>query len=563
MPINEIRNYINNLRNILRAAGFVNDPALIMKILATGEESFNNNDNCSENDFLNSLNKYIGGKERIFPNDLYFITKNLLKNIYNSKTANTILQLKYEIVQEILSTNNFKGFVLETPKRLFNSLILKNKLKAGNKVLIPEVKTGGLLIETLYYLASKESQNINSIYQDVTAFSFISKTEEFVKLATHFIFGVEYSLRLEDFLTAKINDKFDIVICNPPFGKIIKNIQDYKEFEFCKIRKNTPSELLFLEKIQSTMAPNSYLSIVLPNNILENIMNQDARKWISNNFKIIEILSLYIGAFKPMTNIKTSILILKKITDIDKNYNVKLSLINSEEDLLSNKKNSFDIPIKKLSDINYSPEFYQRKGSSFLLDLAQCKATTIKEITKLILKEKAKILKDSTQYFRYIDLSSVDAKTGEIREAKDIKVSEAPKRAYYEINKDDLLIAVSGGGIGTKSHVITVVDAEHDKCVCSNGFRVLKLQDGINPYYMWYFMRSEYFLGQVNQLSAGSTIPNLKENDLMDIKVFIPPIEVQKSIEEKVKDNINKLKEAETFLCSNEQTLKTIMEGGL
>lgn len=563
MLFNEIRNYINELRNILYTTGFINDPALIIKLLIAGEESYNNNVNFSEEDFLNSLNKHIKVKERIFPNNLYFIIKNLCENIHNSKNANTVLKSKYEIVQEILLSNNFKGFVLATPKRLFNSLILKNKLKVGNKVLIPEVKTGGLLIETLYHLASKESQNINNIYQDVTAFSFISKTEEFVKLATRFIFGAEYSLRLEDFLTAKINEKFDTVICNPPFGRRIANIQYYEEFEFCKKIKNTPSELLFLEKIQNTMSSNSCLSIVLPNNILENTIHQDARKWISDNFKIVEIISLYIGAFKPMTNIKTSILILKKTTDIDKNYNVKFSLISNEEDLLNNKRDSFEIPIKDLNEVNYTPEFYQRKDSSFLLDLEQCKSVTIKEVTKLILKEKAKILKDSTQSFRYIDISSVDAKTGEIREAKDIKVSEAPKRAYYEINKNDLIIAVSGGGIGTKSHVIAVIDDRYDKCVCSNGFRVLKLRDDINPYYMWYFMRSEYFLGQVNQLSAGSTIPNLREKDLMDIKVFIPPIEIQKSIEEKVKNNINKLKEAETFLCSNEQIFKTIMEGGL
>lgn len=559
---NKDKAYINELRDTLLNSGLTPDSKSILKTLIAAEEIFNTDENVSVEIFFKILNKQLDNKKELaIQESLYHITKNIFDNKPSANEKDALLERKYNLVQEIIYKSNQKGFALETPKRLFGLLILKNKLNSNVKILFPEVKSGGMLIESIYYLASQNTQDIISTYSNITAFSLSSDTSEFVGLATRFIFGVEYSLRNEDFLDAVIHDNFDVVICNPPFGRSVKIFND--NFKLSKFRKNTPSELYFLEKIHSVMAINAIVSVVLPNNILENIINQDARNWISTSFKITEIISLYIGAFKPMTNIKTSILILEKKSEVCPNYNVKLSIISNEDDLLCNQKSSFELPIKDLIDINYSPEFYQRQTSSFLLELEQFEVKTIKEITKQVLKEKAKILRDASQSFRYVDLSSVDAKTGEIKEAKDIKVSEAPKRAYYEISKDDILVAVSGGGIGAKSHVIGVVGIEYDKCVCSNGFRVLKLNEGINPYYVWYFMRSEYFLEQVKQFSAGSTIPNLRENDLMNMKIFLPSLEVQNKIETEVKKYIEKLKEAELFLNFSEQHLKKIMKGGL
>lgn len=389
-----------------------------------------------------------------------------------------------------------------------------------------------------------------------------TKTDEFVRLATKFIFDIEYRLRNEDFSLADINEKFDVVICNPPFGRDSRNVQNYKNFEFSAMKKNPPMELLFLEKIYNAMAGGATLSIVFPNNILENTTNEFARVWIKNKFQIKEVISLYIGVFKPITNIKTSVLIIKKAHNVSQNYNVNLSIVGSEEDILKNRKDALKIAITELDTQNFTPEFYQRKNSSCLQELSQFNLITLAQIAT-IKKEKAPILKDKTEKFRYVDISSVDYKTGEIKEARITNVIEAPKRAYYEINKNDLIIAVSGGAIGTKSHVAAVVNEEYDKCICSNGFRALTLSNNVNPYYLWYFMRSEYFFEQVKQCSAGSTIPNLKEKDLMNIKVIIPPIDIQKEIENKVKEYIKKLKEAEMFLFKAEQNLKILMEGGL
>lgn len=548
---NAIKISILNLINTLRLNGIrinITNILLIFNIIikytkqnaAISERIF---EEIASQDNKILLNK--GLLLKLFSLGKFFYEKNLSNNLE--------IKTKYEIVKELIKYNENSSGV-DFPNSLISLFIDDTKLFSSKKILIPDVKQDCLLLEVIYRLVKNDGKNINEILSILVGYSISNEIKDFIEQATLFIFGEKYCIHNEDFLGATINDKFDYVICNPKFGKTSKQSYYFQEYELIApnaYNKFMQQELLFLEKIYKISNFNSYITILLPNGILENEINKNTREWILKHFKIEEIISIYSGVFKPVTNIKTSILKLEKTSQEASKYNFIVSIVSSEKELVENSYFKSNINFRDLSTNNFTPEYYKRQNSLYLKEIENCNYLYLKDIVK-IQKSKAKILGDNNAKINYVDISSVDFRTGKIKNAKAIKVIDAPKRAYYQVSTNDLLFAVSGGSLGTKSQVIAVINSENDKNICSNGFRVLTLYKDINPYYLWYFMRSSFFLEQVKQVATGSTILNLKENDLMSLKIYLPEKKIQDKIAKDVLENIKQLTESERFLVNSE-----------
>ena len=118
---------------------------------------------------------------------------------------------------------------------------------------------------------------------------------------------------------------------------------------------------------------------------------------------------------------------------------------------------------------------------------------------------------------------------------------------------------MTSGALGTKSHSVAIVTEEYDQCVCANTLKVLRPGEMVDPYYLWYFLRSEYFLSQVNKLKSGSTIPNLKDKDIKSIKLYLPSLEEQKAIREKVIHYIESYENSQKALLESENEIKKLI----
>ena len=521
-----MKNIIKSMTDELRKDGLASNEVIIIQILQAIKES--PSADIFEKQIINFLK----------------LNKNSICKLYGSKEYIDKLSYdeKLQLVQLILVTFE-SNTGLGTPPRLYKQII-SSKIGSKDKVLIPEMKNGGTYIELLRRGLKPEN---------ICVFCRNARAVEFVKFACKFIDNCECSINENDFLSAELTyQKFDYVICNPPFGLKVLWTKDAEN------KKWVPAEFLYLENIRKCIDVNSEVVILFPNGILENAVYTNLRKQLKEDFDITEVISLYSGAFKPFTNIKTCILRLRPFTGVSGKM-VKLAVISDEKNLETSHFDTFNIPLEDLSINNFTPDFYQRLEAEEIHIMDKAQTVKLGDICSLK-KERAKILKDSAKNIDYIDISSVDAKTGIIN-SKEIVVSDAPRRAYYEVEEGNLIIAVSGGGIGTKSHVMAVIDREHNHSICSNGFRVLSLKEGINPYYLWYFMRSDFFLKQVELFAGGSVILNLRETDLLSLKVIIPDMDVQNRIAEQVVTNIRKLVDIESFLCKNESTIKNIMKG--
>ncbi|MEA1956304.1 MAG: N-6 DNA methylase [Campylobacterota bacterium] len=372
---------------------------------------------------------------------------------------------------------------------------------------------------------------------------------------------------------------FDIVLTNPPFGtqgkitnknilkqydlgyKWLKNGNTYIKTD--KILSSQVPDVLFIERCLQLLKQNGKLAIVLPNGILENMSLSYVRYYLKQYTNIMAIIKLPEDTFIPYgTGVKTSLLFLEKDNDIKKDNKIFFSKINKlgykgnkngatiykkdekgntlyqnnikiiDEDYSSvlndyndfkngvfvNNKNSFLIKTQDLDsrfDYNYySPNL--RKDIDYLKSVNSVKLGDIVDI----IKTKAPILKTDTEV-DYIELSDINTYSYEIINSNLLHTSNLPSRASYEIFEGDIITAVAGNSIGSRKHATAYVTSQYHKSICTNGFRVLR-NSKINPYYLLYFLKTNYFLNQVMLYRTGTAIPNISDSDFKNILIELP-----------------------------------------
>ncbi len=114
---------------------------------------------------------------------------------------------------------------------------------------------------------------------------------------------------------------FDVIVTNPPFGTKIP-IDDSRilaQYEIAKNSKSMPPEQVFIERCIQFLKPGGRLAIVLPDSILGAPGLVDIRKWLLKNTRIIGSIDLHADTFQPSTGVQTSLLVVQKKTEQEKN----------------------------------------------------------------------------------------------------------------------------------------------------------------------------------------------------------------------------------------------------
>lgn len=127
--------------------------------------------------------------------------------------------------------------------------------------------------------------------------------------------------------------------------------------------------------------------------------------------------------------------------------------------------------------------------------------------------------------FRYLEINNINLRTGEIGSVVEMPIDDAPSRARMIVRAGDLIVSL------TRPHrgAIALVQREHDGCVASTGFAVLRniKTDLVLPEYLWCILRSEVCLQQMRQRSSGGNYPAITEADLAIVIVPILDLESQ------------------------------------
>ncbi len=529
--------------NILDERSSDNQLCKILEILDVKlileQENLHNTQNCIE---------YILKKhEKLFMFSNQNIDKSLsqklnrLQHIYiTDLTEKEKINLILKLFQILINNKRYYG-ILTSYKIV--AIILNNfNLTAKSRIYNPYCFIGDFFLG----LISNQDVTLGNIFFD-------EKNKEALylfKLVYYFI--TSRHLNENNIISIEsCKEKFDIIITNPPFINYEPNSITTLNLDpaYTKFKRN--NSFLLLHTAKNLLNNNGAIAIIIPEGLIH---QKDFRKWLSDNFKINKIVSLPAEAFKPQASVKTSILFLENSIK-QKNYSFEYALIEDNE---------FEKVMHTQMDINNFisndyPEVLYNKLTPNIDNYIEKYFTKLTNCVTVISSKTPDIKYNLPK--AYIDISSINNITGKIENAKYFKtVEELPQRASYKVNTGDVLLAVTSGALGTKSHSVAIVTEEYDQCVCANTLKVLRPGEMVDPYYLWYFLRSEYFLSQVNKLKSGSTIPNLKDKDIKSIKLYLPSLEEQKAIREKVIHYIESYENSQKALLESENEIKKLIE---
>lgn len=128
--------------------------------------------------------------------------------------------------------------------------------------------------------------------------------------------------------------------------------------------------------------------------------------------------------------------------------------------------------------------------------------------------------------FQYVDVSGVSNKTLEITEANELLGSEAPSRARRVISEGDVIFAT----VRPTLRRIAVVPSNLDGEVCSTGYFVFQPNKELYNRYLFYFLQSDYFMGEMEKLQAGASYPAVNDTQVKSTLISYPLIPEQKRI---------------------------------
>ena len=413
-------------------------------------------------------------------------------------------------------------------------------------VIDPACGSGSFLVSTVSYLKTKDA-NLNVLEyskEKLRGYEINASIVSLAKMAIVLSGGDPASIQKRDSLKRNLgklrNEKFDLIMTNPPFG-IKGRVEDRKtlsEFDLAhqyieignkvvrtnKMRDSQTPEILFIEKCVQLTKKGGRGVILLPNGILMNKRYSYVRSFLKLRVSIDMVVQLPEGTFSSLgTTIKTSLLFYSRKIGV----NTIFAKATLRQDLIMKIVDEFMLETKKTDDrldYEFNRPFY-REEEKKLKD-----SKKMYEVAEFVAKNK--IVHKGMVY--YVEVGNINPTYMEIDVEKKIKANTLPERGVYILQEGDLLIAKVGNFIGTQKHAVAYVDKKYQGAIASSAFSVLR-NFKIDPFYLLYFLKSKFFLQQLNRHRSGSLIPFVKENDIKEMRVEIPS-------ENEIKDWSNKIR---------------------
>lgn len=456
-----------------------------------------------------------------------------------------------------------------TPRTIvdFTIAMVEPRINAENNdsaylVLDPSCGTGGFLIQAFLRM-SKDIHNKHP-----------NKRRELAKrLAEDQIYGFDINPRLArvakmnmflhgdghggiythngllDLDDKKYEQKFNLVITNPPFGNKDDKPLILKNYELAAGKKSQQREILFIERCIRCLKSGGVLAIVLPDGILNNPKLKYVRTYMQKYMIIDAIVSLPIRSFKAVgANSKTSVLFLHKkkssaerqpgifmakaqevgferktkiakrieandlitILNVYKNYKNKQNrTIGSNFHILCSEPACFvlspDLACNRLDASFFYAEYVYDIGVPYsrVRDVADTAFVTIN------------LKKTPSKKIRYIEYSSIDKHVGDITNTTTHYGSDAPGRAKYVVSTGDVVCARM---LDSEKNVAIIPD-DLDGEIATNGFVILRPKKPMTSESLFALLRKNTTTEQVRLRAVGTIMPTISDNDYLNLKI--------------------------------------------
>jgi type I restriction enzyme M protein len=227
----------------------------------------------------------------------------------------------YEYLLSIMSSQGDAG-QFRTPRHIIDFIVNVVNPTKNDKVLDPACGTGGFLVSAYNHILEQHDckndpkkkekpltpderkkliQNFEGYDIDPTMVR-ISKVNMYLhKFTNPKIF--QYDTLSSD---ERWNDKFDVILANPPFMSPKGGIKPHSKFSI----QSSRSEVLFVDYIMNHLRPKGRAGIIVPEGIIfqSGIAHKQLRKNLIED-GLYAVISLPSGVFAPYSGVKTSILL--------------------------------------------------------------------------------------------------------------------------------------------------------------------------------------------------------------------------------------------------------------
>jgi len=125
----------------------------------------------------------------------------------------------------------------------------------------------------------------------------------------------------------------------------------------------------------------------------------------------------------------------------------------------------------------------------------------------------------------YVEISDLDSQ-GRISNTTHYVFSESPSRCRRVLRRGDVFIS----SVRTYLRAIGIVESEVEDLICSTGFSVLTPTSRVESKFLFYSLRTEWFISDVVSQSEGVSYPSIQSEKLLSIKNILPPLPEQEQI---------------------------------
>ena len=226
----------------------------------------------------------------------------------------------YEYLTSIMGSQGDAG-QFRTPRHIIDFIVDIVDPQHGETILDPACGTGGFLISAYKHIIAANSKSdgtttltpyqLEKLSDNLTGYDIDPGMVRIALLNMYLHELVDPHILEYDTLTSEQhwNDDADVIIANPPFMTPKGGIRPHSRFGVQSKR----SEVLFVDYMAEHLTSSGRAGIIVPEGIIFQTQNahKQLRKMLVDEY-LAAVISLPGGVFNPYSSVKTSILILDK-----------------------------------------------------------------------------------------------------------------------------------------------------------------------------------------------------------------------------------------------------------
>ena len=285
----------------------------------------------------------------------------------------------YEYLLGMIASAGDNG-QFRTPRHIIRMMTELMKPTLKDKILDPAMGSAGFLLESAAYIKRNYSQELmkkeNMEYYKTKMFSGYDTDQSMLRIGAMnmLLHDVEdpnifYKDSLSDDNDER--DAYSLIMANPPFaGSLFEEYVSKDVLALCKTKK---TELLFVSLFVKMLNVGGRCASIVPDGVLfgSSTAHKAIRKELVENQKLVAVISMPSGVFKPYAGVSTAILIFTKTNagGTDKVWFYDMKADGFSLDDKRSPINDNDIPdiIERFNNLDKETE-RTRKDQSFFVD---------------------------------------------------------------------------------------------------------------------------------------------------------------------------------------------------